>query len=80
MIVLTVSEGVSIFFSIRYHLTTLKRSKTENLNNMTMITMLKHEYYIVNTSKNVKTQEKKTKIKKLGVEIGLFFTYNIYSI
>ena len=47
---------------------------------MTKITMLKHEYYIVNTSKNVKTQEKKTKIKKLGVEIGLFFTYNIYSI
>ena len=32
---------------------------------MTMITMLKHEYYIVNTSKNVKTHEKKTKIKIL---------------
>ena len=47
---------------------------------MTMITILKHEYYIVNRSKNVKTKEKKTKIKKLGVEIGLFFTYNIYSI
>ena len=32
---------------------------------MTKITMLKHEYYIVNTSKNVKTQEKKNKDKKI---------------
>ena len=31
-------------------------------------------------AKTLKHKKKKTKIKKLGVEIGLFFTYNIYSI